>query len=113
MRLQFNMDTSKIIVARSADRQPTLVPAKLRCGGDLINCEVIDLSIAGCRVRTMFPFLRDGYMTLTLPNLAPIGAYCRWRLGNEAGMLFERNIHISVLDNLARRFPDRMTGSVR
>ena len=42
---------------------------------------------------------------LMLPGFQPLAAHIAWREGDEYGMRFDKPLHISVFEHIARSFP--------
>lgn len=65
-----------------------------------------DFSPTGCRV-VLRERLQPGQLVwITVPGLAPLQSKIRWQTEWQAGVEFERPIHIAVFDHFAARMRD-------
>ena len=86
---------------RRAERRPVSAPAQCRRGSSRETVDVLDLSLAGARVRALAP-LRTGYtIWLKLPGIEAQEARVVWTVGCESGCEFVRPLYPAVFETVA------------
>ncbi len=86
---------------RGSDRRPLHLMVKGRVQTRAIYADVIDISEGGCRLKATAGFANIGdRVTIRINGInAPLGKVV-WSEGNTAGIAFESQMHIAVLDHL-------------
>ena len=86
---------------RRAERRPVSAPAQCRRGSSRETVDVLDLSLAGARLRAVAP-LRTGYtIWLKLPGIEAQEARVVWTVGFESGCEFLRPLYPAVFETVA------------
>ena len=85
---------------RRHPRHLALAAAALRGAGVRAVVEVVELSVAGARVRSQHPFRNGDGVELKLPLISSIPCSVVWASGSEVGLEFGRCIASSELTGL-------------
>ena len=63
---------------------------------------ITDLSETGCQVARSARLVEGSFITLVMPGLSAIGAQVMWGSASSIGLRFERPLHSSVVEHVAR-----------
>jgi len=81
--------------------------AKVRAQQDRRDVLVTDLSRHGCRICAQTLWLPAGQMIVLRPaGLESLLGTVRWSRDGEAGIEFERPLHLAIVEHLQRLHPD-------
>ena len=80
--------------------------ARIRCKGmDVPNIEVLDLSLAGCMVRTgVWRAREEQRVHVSLPGIASVPGKLLWIENGRAGVLFDELLNQVVYEHLVGNF---------
>ena len=87
---------SSVLERRKHKRHMIHLGGRLRTGpSDQVarQCDILDVSANGARIRTDMPLAADSWVTLSLERLGKIHAQVVWRKGNLAGVQFAADPH--------------------
>lgn len=89
---------------RGAERYGVVMPARCKSPpGRVDRVIVTDLSVTGCRVESVGLNLREGEEIIVRVNgLEGLGGKVRWARRNAAGIVFDRPLHLPVVEHLYR-----------
>lgn len=68
--------------------------------------ELVDLSVAGCRVRSPFAILPGRALVIRIADLSPLLAVVRWCTASEVGLEFTRALDPRVVERISRNATD-------
>lgn len=63
---------------------------------------ITDLSETGCQVSRSARLVEGSFITLVMPGLSAIGAQVMWGSASSIGLRFDRPLHSSVVEHIAR-----------
>lgn len=91
---------------RRTRRLALALPARCRMLSGFTEDVVLrDLSEGGCRITSRVLNLREGdRVLLRPPGLESLAGVVRWCTNHEAGVEFERALHVAVVEHLHRQF---------
>ena len=75
-------------IPRAHERKRILWTGKLHHGDQVLDCQVLDLSAGGARIRTAKPWTASSAVVLVCDHLGPLRAEVRWQRANYAGIRF-------------------------
>ncbi len=91
---------------RGAERRPVGIRAQLReSGSTRLDVLVLDLSISGFRVESIYGIAVGARVFLTIPTFAPLEALVVWRRQTGYGCWFVHPLHPAVFDTICARHP--------
>lgn len=91
---------------RVAERKMVSIRADIKeSAGGKFGVWVIDLSKTGFRIKLLTSLERNKTQFLLLPGFQPLASHIAWRENDEYGMRFDKPLHISVFEHIARSFP--------
>ncbi len=70
-----------------------------------MDVEVIDLSISGFRISTLFKVRPGQLVWLSIPGLQPLEAMVRWSANSEHGCEFVQSLHPAVVAHIRQLHP--------
>jgi hypothetical protein len=84
-------------LAKSVDRQKhprhaTLCPAKLVSGDEEVDCEVLNVSVGGAKIRMCQPVETNSHVRVKLGRLGEFAGRVAWRNGTTLGVEFQDEI---------------------
>lgn len=92
--------------SREAVRKMVSIRADIKeSAGGKFQVWVVDLSNTGFRIKLLTTLEQNKAQFLMLPGFQPLAAHIAWREGDEYGMRFDKPLHISVFEHIARSFP--------
>lgn len=90
-------------IIREHLRQKLILSAKVRCGGQPIDGQIVNLSEAGCKVTAVTHRAEIGASVFIKPSgLELIVGRVIWSQDNQFGVEFEQHIYRPVVDHLVR-----------
>lgn len=95
------------LTPRRSERLPLTVDAKVRVvSGFSESATLDDISAEGCSLTVRAGFLQAGHTVLLgMKGLESLLGRVRWVKGPKAGVLFERSLHVAVVEHIARANP--------
>lgn len=98
------------MIDRKEDRYSLAMNAQVRARHDRRDGLITNLSQHGCRVCAQGMRLPAGQKIILRPaGLESLLAMVRWSRDGEAGIEFERPLHLAVVEHLQRLHPDEAT----
>jgi hypothetical protein len=91
--------------ARGAERRRVGMRATLReFGSQRLEVDVLDLSVTGFRVESIYSIAVGARVYLTIPTFSPLEAVIAWRVRYGYGCKFVRPLHPAVFDTICARY---------
>ena len=97
----------RVLAARKSERLPLTADAVVRVvSGWSESATLDDISAEGCSLTIKARFLEAGrVILLRMEGLESLIGQVRWVNGRQAGILFERPLHIAVVEHIAKSHP--------
>lgn len=92
---------------RGERRQVTIAGAVRARGAGRTAAEIIDLNVAGCRIRTSGRYAAEDVVLVSIPGLQPLAARVAWSEADQFGASFTPPLHPAVVDHLVGSHPPR------
>jgi len=90
---------------RQTSRAAVLWTGHLECAGQVVDCIVLNVGLAGAMVRMAVPFERSFPVTLHSYHFGELAGRVVWQDGNAIGLSFEDDPD-RVIETLARALPE-------
>lgn len=95
--------SDKSLVIRGEERQRLIIAACLRRAGQMVLCELANLSEKGCKVRASANFVSVGDVISIKPDgLEGMTGTVRWKNEDWMGVEFHQSMYRPVVDHLVR-----------